>query len=185
MLALGAKYTLCIVHNRSTPFSHPSSVSSAGWLWKTHRPIRGGLCHRATPDETEPKRTNATFFPPPRTPHLVRLIRESDGTQETLATEVETADSFLSQAKGLMFRRSIPDDYALVFEFNGVGSRDVHMVFVPFPLDVLWLRDGEVQQKKRLSAWTGLAKADADQLIELPAGAADGVAIGDAVRLEE
>lgn len=115
----------------------------------------------------------------------MRLIRESDGTRETLATEVEIADSFLSQAKGLMFRRSIPDDYALVFEFDGVGSRDVHMVFVPFPLDVLWLRDGEVQQKKRLSAWTGLAKAEADQLIELPAGAADEVAVGDEVRLVE
>lgn len=114
----------------------------------------------------------------------MRLIRESDGAQETLATEVEIADSFLSQAKGLMFRRSIPDDYALVFEFDGVASRDVHMVFVPFALDVLWLRGGEVQRTERLSPWTGLAKADADQLIELPAGAADEVAVGDAIRLE-
>ena len=114
----------------------------------------------------------------------MRLIRESGGAQETLATEVEIADSFLSRAKGLMFRRSIPDDYALVFEFDGVASRDVHMVFVPFALDVLWLRDGEVQRKKRLSAWTGLGKAEADQLIELPAGAADEVAVGDGVRLE-
>ena len=105
--------------------------------------------------------------------------------QETLATEVDIADSFLSQAKGLMFRRSIPDDYALVFEFDGVASRDVHMVFVPFALDVLWLRGGEVQRKERLSAWTGLAKAEADRLIELPAGAADEVAVGDEVRLEE
>ena len=115
----------------------------------------------------------------------MRLIRESDGAQETLATEVETADSFLSQAKGLMFRRSIPDDYALVFEFDGVASRDVHMVFVPFALDVLWLRSGEVQRKERLSPWTGLAKAEADRLVELPAGAADEVAVGDEVRLAE
>ncbi|USZ69198.1 DUF192 domain-containing protein [Halorussus salilacus] len=113
----------------------------------------------------------------------MRLIRESEGGRETLATEVETADSFLSRARGLMFRRSIPDDYALVFEFDGVASRDVHMVFVPFPLDVLWLRDGEVQKKERLSAWTGLAKAEADRLVELPAGAADGVSVGDEVRL--
>ncbi|WP_132057042.1 DUF192 domain-containing protein [Halorussus amylolyticus] len=114
----------------------------------------------------------------------MRLIRESDGERETLATEIETADSFFSRAKGLMFRRSIPDDYALVFEFDGVASRDVHMVFVPFALDVLWLRDGEVQKKARLSAWTGMAKAEADRLIELPAGAANGVEIGDQIRLE-
>jgi uncharacterized membrane protein (UPF0127 family) len=113
----------------------------------------------------------------------VRLIHESDGERRTLAADVETADSFLSRARGLMFRRSIPDDYALVFRFGGVDSRDVHMVFVPFALDVLWLRDGEVQRKERLSPWTGLAEAEADTLVELPAGAADGVAVGDAVRL--
>lgn len=113
----------------------------------------------------------------------MRLIHESDGRSETLASEVETADSFLSKAKGLMFRRSIPDDYALVFRFDGVASRDVHMVFVPFALDVLWLRDGEVQRKERLSPWTGMAETEADQLIELPAGNADDVNVGDEVRV--
>ena len=115
----------------------------------------------------------------------MELIHESDGRKEILASEVETADSFLSQARGLMFRRSIPDDYALVFRFGEVASRDVHMVFVPFGLDVLWLRDGEVQRKETLSPWTGLAEAEADQLVELPAGSADEVAVGDRVRLVE
>ena len=115
----------------------------------------------------------------------MRLVHEPDGTTHTLATEVETADSFLSRARGLMFQRSIPDDYALVFRFDGVDSRDVHMVFVPFPLDVLWLEDGEVQRTERLSAWTGMAEAEADQLVELPAGSAESVAVGDDVRLVE
>ncbi|WP_135830682.1 DUF192 domain-containing protein [Halorussus halobius] len=115
----------------------------------------------------------------------MRLVRESDGERDTLATEVETADSFLARARGLMFRRSIPDDYALVFEFDDVDSRDVHMVFVPFPLDVLWLDGGEVQRKERLSPWTGLAEAEADRLVELPAGSAESVAVGDDVRLVE
>lgn len=83
-----------------------------------------------------------------------------------------------------MFKRSIPDDYALVFRFGDVSSRDVHMVFVPFGLDVLWLVDGEVRQKEQLSAWTGIAKAEADQLIELPAGSAEQVKVGDEVRVE-
>jgi uncharacterized membrane protein (UPF0127 family) len=115
----------------------------------------------------------------------VRLVHQSDGREQTLATEVETADSFLAQGRGLMFRRSIPDDYALVFPFDGVASRDVHMVFVPFPLDVLWLQNGEVVRNERLSPWTGLAKAEADQLVELPAGSADEVAVGDVVRIAE
>ncbi|WP_435152692.1 DUF192 domain-containing protein [Haladaptatus sp. DFWS20] len=84
-----------------------------------------------------------------------------------------------------MFRRSIPEDYVLAFRFDDVASRDVHMVFVPFPLDVIWTRNGEVQQVKRLSAWTGLAKARADTLFKLPAGTASNVKIGDSVRLVE
>jgi uncharacterized membrane protein (UPF0127 family) len=113
----------------------------------------------------------------------VRLEHESGGGSRTLATTVETADSFLSRARGLMFRRSIPDDYALAFRFDDAGVRDVHMVFVPFPLDAIWVVDGAVTRVERLSAWTGLAKARADALFELPAGSADGVAVGDTVRL--
>ncbi|WP_049971285.1 DUF192 domain-containing protein [Haladaptatus cibarius] len=115
----------------------------------------------------------------------MRVVHESDGQSQPLAENVETADSFLTQARGLMFRRSIPDDYALAFRFDDVASRDVHMVFVPFSLDVIWTQGGEVQQVERLSAWTGLAKARADTLFELPAGSASDVKIGDSVRLAE
>lgn len=115
----------------------------------------------------------------------MRVVHESDGRSETLASDVETADSFLSQAKGLMFRRSVPDDYALAFRFDDVAARDVHMVFVPFSLDAVWTADDEVQQVKRLSAWTGLGKANADTLFELPAGSASDVSVGDTVWLAE
>ncbi|GAA0244647.1 DUF192 domain-containing protein [Haladaptatus pallidirubidus] len=113
----------------------------------------------------------------------MRVVHESDGKSQPLAENVETADSFLSQARGLMFRRSIPDDYALAFRFDDAASRDVHMVFVPFALDVIWTYGGEVQQVERLSAWTGLAKANT--LFELPAGRASDVTVGDSVRLVE
>jgi hypothetical protein len=56
---------------------------------------------------------------------------------------------------------------------------------VPFPIDALWLVDGEVTRRKRLSAWTGLGWGTADTIVELPAGAARGVEPGDAVRLAE
>ena len=100
---------------------------------------------------------------------------------EVLATDVDVADTTLAQARGRMFTRSIPDDYALVFRFDDAETRDVHMLFVPYPLDVLWLVDGEVERVKRLHSWVGFGRARADTLVELPAGVADGVDLGDEV----
>ena len=118
----------------------------------------------------------------------MRLIHESDGGTggtRTLATTVDTADSLFSQARGLMFRRSVPDDYALVFRFSGARARDVHMLFVAFPLDVLWIEDDAVRRIERLRPWTGFGRARADRIVELPADAAEDVKVGDEVRLVE
>jgi hypothetical protein len=117
----------------------------------------------------------------------VRLVHRSDDddARRTLATDVEIADSFLSRARGLMFRRSVPDDYALVFEFDAVSRRSLHMVFVPFPIDALFLADGTVRSVTRLDAWTGLAWEEADTVVELPAGAADDVSEEDTVSIVE
>ncbi|EMA01583.1 DUF192 domain-containing protein [Haloferax denitrificans] len=115
----------------------------------------------------------------------MRLVHRQNGDQSTLASNVETADSFLSQARGLMFRGSVPDDYALVFRFDDADRHSLHMVFVPFDIDALWLVGDEVTKKKRLSAWTGIGFGMADTIIELPAGAADGVEPGDLVEISE
>jgi len=117
----------------------------------------------------------------------VQLVHrpESDASSQVLASEIEIADSFLQQARGLMFRRSLAEDSALVFQFDSAAKRDVHMLFVPFGIDALWLVDNEVQATKRLNPWIGLGRAAADTLIELPAGAADDVAVGDRVALDE
>jgi hypothetical protein len=113
----------------------------------------------------------------------MRVLHERHGTNSVLAREVDVVASTLSRARGLMFRRSIPDDYALVFEFDAPASRDVHMVFVPFAIDAVWLVDDEVTHVKRLRPWLGLGKGRADTLLELPAGAAADVAVGDVVRV--
>ena len=117
--------------------------------------------------------------PPLRRP-TVRVLHDGD----VLATEVDLADTTLARARGLMFRRSIPDDYALVFRFPAVGRRDVHMLFVPFPIDVVWLADGAVERVKTLRPWIGLGSARADLMLELPAGAAAGVEPGDSITIE-
>ncbi|WP_018256238.1 DUF192 domain-containing protein [Halomicrobium katesii] len=125
----------------------------------------------------------------------MRVVHEDGDERRTLADTVEVAASTVEQAKGLMFRGSIPDDYALVFRLHGppwplsallgdYGYQSIHMLFVRFPIDVVWLRDEAVAQVKTLSPWTGLGMARADTVVELPAGAADGVEPGDRVVIE-
>jgi uncharacterized membrane protein (UPF0127 family) len=111
----------------------------------------------------------------------VRLVHESGGDEHTLARRVDVADSVVARGVGLMFRRSIPDDYALAFPFRRAATRRLHMLFVPFPVDAVWTVDDEVVRVERLAAWTGRAAARADVVYELPAGTADGVREGDRV----
>ena len=122
----------------------------------------------------------------------MRLVHEStpDGQsphsadRTILATTVDIADSLASQARGLMFRRSVPDDYALVFRFDAAKVRDLHMLFVFFPIDAVWVVDGVVRRVERLRPWRSFARARADVIVELPAGAAADVDPGDRLVLE-
>ncbi|WP_152421899.1 DUF192 domain-containing protein [Halorubrum saccharovorum] len=116
---------------------------------------------------------------------LVHRSGRSNAPSTPLASDVDVARSTLEQGRGLMFRRSIPDDYALVFPFDAPDTQWLHMLFVPFAIDALWLVDGEVQKAKRLAPFVGLGRGRADTVVELPAGAADEVAVGDEVRLVE
>jgi uncharacterized membrane protein (UPF0127 family) len=123
----------------------------------------------------------------------MRVVHEPAGgdEQRVLATDVEVADSTLAQAKGLMFRESVPEDFALVMDFQkgllfgGPSWQTVHMLFVPEPIDVVWLVDDEIGKTARLSPWTGVGVAKANRIIEFPAGGVDGVAVGDVVRTVE
>ncbi|WP_436935952.1 DUF192 domain-containing protein [Halovenus marina] len=132
----------------------------------------------------------------------LRIVHEQDDTigdstpnREILARNVDVAESSLSQAKGLMGRSSLPDDYALVLEvgggdswlpFTGGPSRQiVHMLFVRVPIDVIWLADDEVTKTARMHPWRSIAVGKADRILELPAGAAENVSRGDRVRLDD
>lgn len=113
----------------------------------------------------------------------MRIVHDTADHERTLATDVDVADGIVKKGLGLMFRRSIPDNYALVFPFSRPANRGLHMVCVPFDIDALWLVDDEVEAVKRLSAWIGHGRARADTVVELPAGAAKGVKPGDCVRV--
>ena len=115
------------------------------------------------------------------------VLERPGGTERPLATDVEVADSLLSQATGLMGRADLPEGYALVLEVGeglfGPSRQVVHMLFVRTPLDVLWLVDNEVIRVARLKPWRDIGVAKADRVVELPPGGADGVEPGDTVSL--
>jgi uncharacterized membrane protein (UPF0127 family) len=113
----------------------------------------------------------------------VQVVHVADGGERTLATDPRFAEGLLAQGRGLMFRRTFPGD-ALVFPFDGVRTRGLHMLCVPFDIDAVWLVGERVERVARLAAWTGRGRAEADCVLELPAGAADGVSAGEAVRVE-
>ncbi len=118
-----------------------------------------------------------------------RVVHDpASGGEQVLATKVELAESTLARARGLMFRSSLPEGYALVMEmgsglFGRPGRQVVHMLFVRFPIDVVWLVESEVQRVARMRPWRSLASARANRILELPAGTASGVEPGDTVRV--
>jgi uncharacterized membrane protein (UPF0127 family) len=66
---------------------------------------------------------------------------------------------------------------------SGPPRQFVHMLFVRQSLDVLWLDGDEVRKVARMAPWRSVGMARADRIIELPAGAAEGVEAGDSVRV--
>jgi len=101
----------------------------------------------------------------------MRLIDETTG--KVLANRVELADTFWRRFHGLMFRRRFPKGSAVLFRLPKPGRYGIHMFFVRFPIDLLYLdsRFVVVELREGLRPWrTHRPKAIANYLIELPAG---------------
>lgn len=56
---------------------------------------------------------------------------------EILTAKAQLADTFFSRFRGLMFRRSIADDYALYI----TPCNQIHMLNMRFAIDVVYLDD--------------------------------------------
>jgi hypothetical protein len=73
-----------------------------------------------------------------------------------IADKVEYAKTIISQTLGLMFRKSIEPDFAKIFILKKPASVNIHMFFVFFPLDVIFLDpDKNISGCARLAPWTG------------------------------
>lgn len=92
--------------------------------------------------------------------------------------------------KGLMFEERKRFDYALVLEMLKEARLEssIHMMFVFFPIDVLFLnKKKEVVDRVTLQPFTPnyTPKKPAKYVIEMPAGKAKGVKLGSTVRWQE
>ncbi len=100
-------------------------------------------------------------------------------TGEVVAENLRLATSWWQRLHGLMFRRSLNPGEGLFI----VPCSSIHMMFVPFALDAVFVdRDHRVVKVARhVPPWIGLAFGGrgARGVIELAAGAAENVTIGD------
>ncbi len=100
------------------------------------------------------------------------MILKANG--ECVASDVEFAESYFQQIKGLMFRKQLPMESALIFVMDKAKTTSIHMLFVKFPIDVLFLDENKkILKISTLRPWTGFAwSRDTRYIIEMNAGMA-------------
>ncbi len=72
-----------------------------------------------------------------------------------IANEHKVCDNIFTRMRGLMFHKRI-DDYGLVFVFNKDVMASIHMLFVFFSIDILWLDHEKrvVEMKRSIAPFT-------------------------------
>ncbi|MCA9477977.1 MAG: DUF192 domain-containing protein [Nanoarchaeota archaeon] len=88
-----------------------------------------------------------------------------------LSNKVTLCQSFWRKGTGLMFKKRTPD-FAYVFPFNHPRRLVITMVFVFFPIDILFLKEGKVVEIARnVRPFSHYTPAHlADTFIEFPVG---------------
>ncbi len=83
-----------------------------------------------------------------------------------ISKDVEFARTLLQQTLGLMFRFSIPKNYSLLFTFQKPQNTSIHMLFVFFPIDIIFLnKEFIVISTHTLYPFIGYASAKNTQYI--------------------
>lgn len=101
-------------------------------------------------------------------------------------SHIEYAESLFSRTLGLMFRAHIKDDYGLLFSFERQTICDVHMLFVPFDIDIIFLDyNNTVVDLCTLIAWTGRYKTNCFNFVECKKGTIikNGIIVGDNIKI--
>ncbi len=118
----------------------------------------------------------------------VRRLRALDG--RVICERMDLGQSFLERFRGLMGRASLDDGEGLY-----LASNSIHMFFMRFPIDALFVSAADVDGRRRvvdtrpdLPPWRGLVMPvrGAEGVVEMPAGtlARMGIGVGDEVTFE-
>lgn len=102
---------------------------------------------------------------------------------------VEIADESHETTRGLMFRRSMKDDWGMLFVFPDEKQRSFWMKNTLIALDMVFLGDdgrvvGVVEGAEPLTLEPRMVEGEARYVLELNAGRARAVGIGAGARME-
>lgn len=99
---------------------------------------------------------------------------------------LERADTDEERRRGLGNRDTLCEQCAMLFEFDGPGQYAFWMKDMRFPLDIAWLLDTQIVWIERSISPESRASYQPDVLsnrvLELNAGALEGVKVGESVR---
>lgn len=97
--------------------------------------------------------------------------------------DVKICDTFWKRFRGLMFSRR----RTVLLAFDRDGRHAVHMLFVFFPITVVWLDGGgRVVETRKASPFSLLHRPGekAGRILEIPAHVDPGIEAGDRILLE-
>lgn len=101
----------------------------------------------------------------------------------------EICDSFLKKLLGLMFRKRLDKDKCLLFIFDNEKIISIHMFFVFFPIDAVWLdknyRIVDFKLGLKPFSFFHCSQKKAKYLIEAAAGKCNEIKLGNIFRLEK
>ena len=107
----------------------------------------------------------------------------NDRTGQVIGDDIEQAKGLWGSFKGLMFRKSIPDGYGLVFR----PARGIHTNFMRFPIDLIYFNKENRVTKVRpaMKPWRW-DFTNAAAVVEMNPGSADRADVkpGDLLRFE-
>ena len=110
------------------------------------------------------------------------LINSTSGKR--IIQKTKTANTVFTRFKGLMFEKKENFDYGLIFELAKEGriNSSVHMLFVFFPIDIVFLNSQKiVVDKATLNPWklNYTPKKSAKYFVELPNGIGNKIKSGE------
>lgn len=177
-----APFTVPAASESANPASQPNSTSPQS-------PQPGEPVPR---DNSQAQSSTAPAPEPSMSQNLpISASAEIDGE----VIQLEVAQTPQEQAKGLMYRSPLPDDRGMLFPFNPPRPVQFWMKNTPSPLDMVFLRDGEVQaivaaappcQADPCPTYGPETPVPIDQVLELRSGRAAelGLTVGDRINIQ-